>query len=255
MYGGGDRLHNFTPLYHRKVSGTPEIGVFETPLCCRYLIRNPEPFRQPAKIAVTLHGYGSNPESMLALTAGLLGPDWVIASLQAPNQHYSNIAEGTAAYNWGIRDHWQEAVELHHAMILRVLRDLRERFGASPAACLLAGFSQPVGLNYRFAATHADEVGGILGICGGVPRDWEEDKYQPVAAPILHISRDEDEFYPVPVVSEFPRRLRLRASDVEFHLLPGKHRFPSQAGPIVRPWLERVFPRTEFPAISDDGVH
>jgi predicted esterase len=105
----------------------------------------------------------------------------------------------------------------------------------------LAGFSQPVGLNYRFIATHPGQVGGVLGICGGVPRDWEEDKYQAVQAAVLHISRDADEFYPLDVVSTFAQRLRRRAADVEFHLLPGQHRFPSKAGEIVRPWMERVF--------------
>ena len=96
----------------------------------------------------------------------------------------------------------------------------------------------------------------MLAICGGVPRDWKEDKYRPVSASILHIARDEDEFYPVAVAEDFPRRLRLRAADVEFHVLPGKHRFPSQAGAVVRPWLARVFgvdwivPRTMEPTIE-----
>jgi len=30
---------------------------------------------------------------------------------------------------------------------------------------------------------------------------------------------------------------------VEFHLLEGLHRFPSKAGAVVRPWIERVFGR------------
>ena len=33
-------------------------------------------------------------------------------------------------------------------------------------------------------------------LCGGVPKDWEEDKYHTIAAPILHIARSEDEFFP-----------------------------------------------------------
>jgi len=105
------------------------------------------------------------------------------------------------------------------------------------------GFSQPVGLNYRFAGTHPGEVAGILGICGGVPRDWEEDKYRQLDAAVLHISRDQDEFYPVAMVEKFPERLRKHAADVEFHLLDGPHRFPSKAGSVVREWMGRVFGR------------
>ena len=228
---------------------SPEQQTFTANLECRYLLQTPGPLPDNPLIALALHGYGSNPEVMLRLTMGMLGENHVIASLQAPNQHYSNPglpnAQSVAAYNWGIQPHWQSSVRLHHDMVLKTLAALRERFGVGPARCLLIGFSQPVGLNYRFIATHPDEVGGVIAICGGVPRDWEEDKYRPVKASVLHISRDEDEFYPLNVVSGFEERLRRRAQDVEFHLIPGQHRFPSKAGQIARPWMERVFPETK----------
>jgi predicted esterase len=194
---------------------------------------------------ITLHGYGSNPDAMLRLTAAMVGEGHVIASLQAPNQHYISEdrkdAQAVAGYNWGIRYHWQSAVRLHHDMLLQVLASLRTRFGMGNDRCLLVGFSQPVGLNYRFAGTHPGEVAGIIGICGGVPRDWQEDKYKPLQAAVLHIARDQDEFYPADSASRFPDQLRRRATDVEFHLIPGPHRFPSKAAGIVRPWIERVF--------------
>jgi predicted esterase len=224
-----------------------ETWTFSVPLACRYVVRPPAAPAPAAGLAVVLHGYGSSPEAMLGLSAPLFGPSWALASVQAPNQHYLTTPQGGVgsspmpAYNWGIRDHWLDAVRLHHAMVLHVLRDLRERFALERSQCLLAGFSQPVGLNYRFCATYPGEVGGVLGICGGVPRDWEESGYQPVTAALLHIARSEDEYYPVPVVEQFERRLRLRADDVEFHLLPGPHRFPSKAQPIIRAWLGRVF--------------
>ncbi len=81
----------------------------------------------------------------------------------------------------------------------------------------------------------------MVGICGGVPKDWEEDKYQTVASPILHISRSDDEYFPAEVARGFSERLRHHASDVEFHMLAGGHRFPSKAGPIARNWMQRVF--------------
>ena len=228
---------------------SPEQHTFTVGLDCRYLLQTSGAFPDKPLIALALHGYGSNPEVMLRLTAGLVGEHHVIASLQAPNQHYSNPglpnAESVAAYNWGIRPHWESSVRLHHDMVRQTLASLRERFQVGPERCLLIGFSQPVGLNYRFIATHPGEVGGVIGICGGVPRDWEEDKYQAVKAAVLHISRDEDEFYPLNVVSTFAERLRRRASDVEFHLIPGAHRFPSKASQIARPWMERVFPQTK----------
>jgi phospholipase/carboxylesterase len=225
---------------------SPAQYTFTIPIECRYLLHVPDPLTPNPLIVLALHGYGSNPEAMLRLTAALVGEHPVVASLQAPYQHYANLglpnAESVPAYNWGIRPHWHSSIRLHHDMVRKTLAALRERFGVEPERCLLLGFSQPVGLNYRFVATHPAEVAGVIGICGGIPRDWEEDKYQPVQAAILHISRDQDEFYPLDAVSKFPERLRRRASDVEFHLLPGPHRFPSKAGEIVRPWIEKVFP-------------
>ena len=216
---------------------------YQVSACHDYLLFVP-PVRGPQTLGVVaLHGYGSNPSDMLRLTCLAVGKDHVIAAMQGPYQHYLEQpgANATAAYNWGIRQHWQDSIAMHHAMLSAVAGELQFEFGLAPERQVLLGFSQPVGLNYRFVGTNPGAFGGVIGICGGVPRDWEEDRYQPVKAPILHISRDEDEFYPVEVANGFPGRLRVHAGDVEFHMLPGKHRFPSAAAGIVRPWLQRKF--------------
>src|SRR2546422_9417955 len=135
----------------------------------------------------------------------------------------------------------QAAVSLHHEILLHGTADLSERFQVGPNRRLLVGFSQPVGMNYRFAATHPEEVRGVIGICGGVPKNWEDGPYKRVSAPLLHIARTEDEFYKPEVTTRYQERLRLRADDVEFHMLEGGHRFPSKAGPIVEKWIGRVF--------------
>lgn len=221
-----------------------EHGTYFARLQCHFHLHIPEIIPARPLVALTLHGYGMRPEPMLRLTSELLGADWIVASLQAPNQHYAtNPGQGKAVYNWGTRDHWEEAARLHHDIVIGVLSSLRQRFHADPAHCLLIGFSQPVGLNYRFCATFPGQVRGVMALCGGVPRDWEDGNYLPVSASILHVAREEDEYYPPATASDFPRRLRFRAQDVEFHLLAGGHRFPTGAGAVVRPWLERVFPR------------
>jgi predicted esterase len=224
---------------------TPEQHIFQAHLDCRYLLQIPENSGTKPLLVIALHGYSSNPEVMLRLTSGLVDDGHIIASIQAPNQHY--VADGlpdahsVAGYNWGIRPHWESSVRLHHEMLRQVLKSLRERFEVGQKRCLLVGFSQPVGLNYRFVGTYPHEVGGVIGICGGVPRDWQEEKYQAVRAALLHISRDEDPIYPVATAGTFAEKLKHRANDVEFHLIPGPHRFPSKAKSIVGPWLERVF--------------
>jgi predicted esterase len=217
---------------------------FTAHLDCRYLLDVPRDLPSTPVLVLALHGYSSNPEDMLRLTRAAVGAGHPVASVQAPHQHYlsERPKEGrpVSAYNWGISKHWDSTVRLHHEMVLQVLSSLRKRFGLPAERCILVGFSQPVGLNYRFAATHPDQIGGVIGICGGVPRDWQDGKYKPVTASLLHLSRDQDEFYPVETASGFADLLRERAADVEFHMLPGPHRFPSQAGAIIRPWIHRV---------------
>jgi len=220
-----------------------------------YLLHVPPAVGERTLLVLTLHGYGSNPEVMMRLSVPAVGPDCIVASLRAPNQAYAiagpsdtggpaaaaGPTSDAIAYNWGTRTHPDLNIKLHHDIVRAVAAELRARFSIQASRTVLMGFSQPVGLNYRFIGTYPEEAGGVLAICGGVPKDWAEDKYQPVASPILHISRSEDEYFPTDYVRQFPDRLRKHCSDVEFHLLPGQHRFPSKATPLIRAWRERVF--------------
>ncbi len=212
-----------------------------------YLLHLPSVVDQRTLLVLTLHGYGSNPEAMLRLSAMALGEDAIIASLRAPNQHYiSSGPLGTPApgseigYNWGTTRHAALNIKLHHEIVQTVSAELRGRFGIPARRLILMGFSQPVGLNYRFIGTHPDEAGGVIAMCGGVPKDWEEDKYARVETPILHIARSEDEFFPEALARGFPDRLRAHAANVEFHMLPGKHRFPSKADAVIREFIEKI---------------
>ena len=180
---------------------------------------------------------------MLRLTEMAVGAGPIIASLRAPNQHYSGGKPGPnrdTGYNWGTVAHSAQNIKLHHEILHAVSAELRQRFSIPARRVVLMGFSQPVGLNYRFVGTYPESAGGVIGICGGVPKDWEEDKYGRVEAPILHIARSEDEFFPEAVANGFPARLAAHAANVEFHMLPGEHRFPSKAIGIIRAFLEKL---------------
>lgn len=208
---------------------------------CRYLF---SPGSERLGI-LAMHGYGMTPGKMLELTRSVVGPAPAIASLEAPNTFFLSADFKTAevGFNWGTPVTTGFHVDVHHRMVLAVLEDLRARLDIGGDRIALLGFSQPVGLNYRFAAVHPTAVRGLIGLCGGVSKNWEDAGTTPVESALLHISRSEDEYFPPEVTGQAEARLRTRARDVEFHLLPGKHRFPSKAGPIITNWLERVFGR------------
>jgi len=214
---------------------------FSARIDCHYLLQGP-PDADPSKVLVaTLHGFGSNPEVMLRLTERMLGPNYIIAAIQAPNQFFLSQNVNEVGYCWVTNKHSDSSIRLHHDMLLYVLDEVGRQYGIREERRLLVGFSQPVGMNYRFAATHPGAVRGVIGICGGIPKNWEDGPYGKVSASLLHIARSEDEFYGPAVTHKYAERLRLRANDVEFHMLEGGHQFPSKAGSIVEPWIQRRF--------------
>ena len=212
---------------------------FSARIDCHYLLHTPAGADASKVLVAALHGFGSNPEVMLRLTERLLGPDYIIAAIQAPNQFFLSQNANEVGYCWVTNKHSDSSVRLHHDMLLYVLDEVGRQYGIPEGRRLLVGFSQPVGLNYRFAATHPGAVRGVIGICGGIPKNWEDGPYEKVSASLLHIARSEDEFYGPEVTGNYAERLRLRADDVEFHMLEGGHQFPSKAGSIVEPWIQR----------------
>jgi len=213
---------------------------FSARLDCHYLLRVPPAIDQRTLLVVALHGFGQNAEVMLPLTDKLMSGRHVIASLEGPFQFFLNGKTAEAGFSWGANRHAPASIRLHHEMVLHVLNEAGRAYGIPPERRLLVGFSQPVALNYRFAATWPDAVRGVIGLCGGLPGDWEAANYRPVKASVLHMARREDEFYPPNVTEQYARRLRLRAEDVEFHLLEGGHRFPSRGDVLVEGWLGRI---------------
>jgi phospholipase/carboxylesterase len=213
---------------------------FSARLDCRYLLRAPEKVVSETLLVVTLHGFSSNPEVMLRLTDQMFGARHAIASLQGPNQFYLATNNPEVGYGWATDRHAASSIRLHHEMVQHVLDEAGRAYGIPPERRLLVGFSQPVSLNYRFAATYPGQVRGVIALCGGLPSDWETAAYQPVTASVLHIARRADEYYPPEVTEQYPGRLRMRCRDVEFHLLDGGHRFPSKGAAIVEQFLARL---------------
>src|SRR5437660_1347559 len=89
--------------------------------------------------------FGASVRDILRLARVAMGTRHIDAALEAPNQHYvdapdSNLGSNpAAAYNWGIRQHWEDSVRSHHAIVTKALLSLRDRFQMPPERCLLFG--------------------------------------------------------------------------------------------------------------------
>jgi len=178
---------------------------------------------------------------MLELTRFLVGVEPALVAVEAPNAAHLGPDPRSAAtgYNWGIRETTEFHIDFHHRIVSSVLEWARKNFPIDPRHTVLAGFSQPVGLNYRYAAGFPENIGGVLALCGGVPEEWDQRAAGPLPLSVMHVARAQDEFYPVETMDVFEQRLRRSVEDVNMLRLSGKHRFPLQASANVLAWLSQ----------------
>jgi predicted esterase len=213
---------------------------FTAHLSCRYLLHLPEKVDARTVLVAALHGFSGNAEDMLGLTLRMAGPHHAIAAIEGPYGFFVSSEANRVGYGWITNRRAAESIRLHHEMVLHVLEEGGRECSIPAERRILLGFSQPVSINYRFAEAYPDSVRGVVGICGGLPGDWDDQHPGRIGAAVLHIARREDEFYPAERTEQYAPRLRLRCDDVEFHLLDGTHRFPSRSGPVWDTWLNRI---------------
>jgi phospholipase/carboxylesterase len=198
----------------------------------------------PAPLLIALHGYGSNKGWMMREAKQHVPEGFAVAALQGPHQHLKEPKEAGGplryGFGWLTNFHPEDSVALHHRALKDLIDALVARQVARRDAVFLLGFSQSCALNYRFAFTHADALRGCVGICGGLPGDWETSAlYTETRASVLHLHGERDEFYPPARVADYGARLRRRAPDTQVKAFDAGHEFAPAMRAEVRAWLAR----------------
>ena len=200
------------------------------------------PGGEPAPLLLALHGYGSNKGWMMREARQHAPEGFAVAALQGPHQHMKEPREPGAplryGFGWLTNFRPEESVALHHRAVLDLVETLVARGVARRDRVFLLGFSQSCALNYRFAFTHRERLRGVVGICGGIPGDWETNPaYGETRASVLHLSGARDEFYTPERVAPYAGQLRQRARDVETRTYDAAHEFVPEMRGDVRAWL------------------
>lgn len=196
----------------------------------------------PAPLLVALHGYGASKRQMMR-EARLIAPEtFAIASLQGPHQHLKDPKEpgGPLRFGFGWLTNFrpEESVAVHHRALLDLIDSLIAEGVADRGRIFLLGFSQSCALNYRFAFSHPEVLRGVIGICGGMPGDWDTSAfYQPTKTAVFYQSGAHDEFYPPARVANYETQLRTRASDVESRAYDAGHEIVETMRDDLRQWL------------------
>ena len=198
---------------------------------------------RPRPLIIALHGYEGNKESMMALTRRINSDDYVLVSLQGPNSFFTAEAREQGkpkiGFGWMMQYKAAETIELHHKTLLAVIEETRSQCRIDTNSILLLAFSQSVALNYRFTFTHPGVVRGVIAVCGGIPGDWNEDKYQNTDTDVLIIAGEDDEFYPSERTRGFKDALARRARSVEYLSFPVGHVFPRESLSVINEWIAR----------------
>lgn len=205
-----------------------------------YDLRMGEP--APAPLLIALHGYGASKRQMMREAQAIAPEGFAVASLQGPHQHLKDPKEpgGPLRFGFGWLTNFrpEESVAIHHRALLDLISSLTVDGIADPGRVFLLGFSQSCALNYRFAFTHPKVMRGVIGICGGMPGDWETSElYQPTKGAVFHLTGERDEFYPAARTSDYEAQMRRRAPDVEFRSYDAGHEIVQPMRDDMRAWL------------------
>ena len=198
---------------------------------------------RPAPLLIALHGYGANKRQMMREARQMAPPEFAIVSLQGFHQHIKEPREPGGplrfGFGWVTNFHPEDSIAIHHRALLDIMEALISEGVADRERIFLLGFSQTCALNYRFAFTHPNRLRGVIGICGGLPGDWDTSElYRPTPAAVFHLAGEKDEFYTPERIGNYEEQLKSRAADVEFKSYQAAHELVPAMRQDVRGWLE-----------------
>jgi phospholipase/carboxylesterase len=204
----------------------------------------PENANEPRPLLITCHGYGENKRHGMRVARECSPDDFAVASLQGFHQHIREPFEQGAplkfGFGWLTNFKSEESVALHHKFVIDVVEKLASENIADRNKIFLMGFSQTCALNFRFAFTYTGVLRGVVGICGGMPGDWDTSElYKETNASVLYLHGVNDEFYTPERVKNFESRLKQRAGEVQTKAYDAGHEVSQAMREDVYDWLTK----------------
>jgi phospholipase/carboxylesterase len=211
-----------------------------------YDVAIPDDIAAPAPLLIAVHGYGAHKRYMLREAKQIAPPNFVLASVQAPHQHFRRTDDGyRIGFGW-LTDHKpDEYVALHHRFLLEVIARLAADNTIDRSQVYLYGFSQACALNFRFAFTYPDVLRAIIGVCGGVPGDLDTNPvYKSFDAETFYLFGDDDEFYSQERFAEFDKKLAARLPNYRSKHYTAKHEITGEMRDDIKAFLGNITERS-----------
>jgi len=200
----------------------------------------PENLEKNAPLLISVHGYGAHKRYMMR-EAQLVAPEnFVIASLQAPNQHFRQTGDSyKIGFGWLTDYKADESIRLHQNFINKTVENIAEKLSIDENKIYLFGFSQACALNFRYAFTFPEKIKAFVGICGGIPSDLETNEiYKPSTAETFYLYSDTDEFYSLEKYESYVERLKEKTSNLETKKYHATHEITDEMRKDVKAWLK-----------------
>ena len=197
----------------------------------------------PAPLLIALHGYGANKRQIMREAQQMAPEGFAIAALQGFHQHIREPREAGGplrfGFGWLTNFRPEESVAIHHHVLKNLVSGLINEGVADSSSIYLLGFSQSCALNYRFAFSNPELLRGVIGICGGIPGDWETNhEYHGPELDVFHLAGSRDEFYSPERVRDYKQQLASRARNVTFKSYDAAHEIVPEMREDIRQWLK-----------------
>jgi phospholipase/carboxylesterase len=212
---------------------------FKTEIKLYYDLYVPENAPERAPLLVAVHGYGAHKQYMMSETRRIAPENFVIASLQAPHPHFHpKGGEYKTRFGWLPEYKTGESIRIHHDFLREVIEKLESENVIDADKIYLYGFSQACALNFRFAFTYPERLRGVIGVCGGIPSDFEENEiYKPLKADVFYLYAKQDEFYPLEKYRDFKEKLKKRLNIFTSNEYDAKHEITDEMRADIKTWL------------------
>lgn len=199
----------------------------------------PENVVKPAPLLVAVHGYGAHKRYMMRQAKMIAPADFIVASVQAPHQHYRQTGDGyKIGFGWLTDYKADESIRLHHEFLLALIENLSGENLIDRKRIFLYGFSQACALNFRFAFAHPNILRGVLAVSGGIPSDLETNAdYQPFAAKTFYLYGDDDEFYRREKFRAFDEKLKNVLPNFQSKQYSAKHEITEEMRADLAKWI------------------
>jgi predicted esterase len=212
---------------------------FKAEINLYYDLLVPENANEPAPLMIAVHGYGAHKRYMMREAQAVAPENFVIASVQAPYQHFRE-AKGSyrTGFGWLTDYRAEDSVAIHHNFLLELIEKLGSENVIDTSRIYLFGFSQACALNFRFAFTYPTLLRGVIGISGGIPSDLETNEiYKTLAADVFYLYATGDELYPLEKYEGFKEKLKKRLDIFTSKAYDAKHEITDEMREDVKTWL------------------